>query len=296
MIEIMHVSKNISTKSVIKDLTWTIEKNTICGLVGPNGVGKSTLLRLISGVYHADEGEILIDGISVFENDHVKKRIVFVSDDPYYLNHATLESMKTFYQIFYPSFNNHMYHTLLKTFKVSEKEKIHTFSKGMKRQVSLILALSLSPDYLLLDEAFDGLDPVMRLMLKRILTDEILNRDFTVIISSHNLRELEDICDTICMLNDGKITVCGDIDTIKQDIHKFQVGFSEDVDIDVFNAIHPIHIQKRGKIITFVVKGDVDELTVFIEQLSPVLVDTLPISLEEVFVYEMEESGYAKID
>ncbi len=287
MIEIKNVSKTLFTNKVLKDITWTINDNTICGLVGPNGVGKSTLLRLLSGVYQADEGEILVDKQPVYDNDSVKKRIIFVSDDPYFLSQSTMKEMKNFYKIFYSTFNEEMYEYLLNEFKLNETEKIESFSKGMKRQVLLIIALSLSPDYLLLDEAFDGLDPVMRLSLKRILTDEILNRSLTVIISSHNLRELEDICDKICILNDGKVAIDGDIDDVKQNYFKFQLGFSEITDINRFNELHPIHIQQRGKLITLIVKGNHKEIMHFIKETNPVLIDEISINLEEVFVYEL---------
>lgn len=294
MIQLTSVSKSFDKKLVLDRIDWTVKKGSVFGLVGPNGAGKSTLLRIISGVIKADNGQVTVDGEFVYDEPLVKKRILFLADEPFFLHQSTLREMKEFYKIFYPSFDETMYTKLLNNFPIPENEKINTFSKGMKRQTGLILALSVNPDVLLLDESFDGLDPVMRLTLKRFISREILNRDMTVVISSHNLRELEDICDQIALIDNKKVVMSGEVDTIKGDFHKIQVGFSHDVKEDIFAFLNPLHVDKMGNVFVVVAKGDIEGILDSIKKLEPVLVTELPLNLEEIFVYEMEGRGYGK--
>ncbi|HAM62951.1 MAG: hypothetical protein A2Y20_08835 [Firmicutes bacterium GWF2_51_9] len=295
MIQLSHVSKSFDTKKVLDDVNWEVPQGSIFGLVGPNGAGKSTILRLISGVLLPDQGEITIAGQNVYNNPSVKKKILFVPDDPYFLPQTTLAEMKKFYEIFYPSFKESMYRKLLNNFPINEHAKINTFSKGMKRQANVILALSILPEVLLLDEAFDGLDPVMRLTLKRILTDQLLERKFTVVISSHNLRELEDICDRIALISDGKVGLNDEIENIRALYHKFQVGYTSLPEHSVFESFNPMHLEVRGNVAVLVVKGDAELLKQQLSETQPVLLDEIPITMEEVFVYEMEGKGYGQI-
>jgi len=294
MIQLTSVSKSFDNKLVLDRIDWTVKKGSVFGLVGPNGAGKSTLLRIISGVIKADNGQVTVDGEFVYDEPLVKKRILFLADEPFFLHQSTLREMKEFYKIFYPSFDETMYSKLLNNFPIPENEKINTFSKGMKRQTGLILALSVNPDVLLLDESFDGLDPVMRLTLKRFISREILNRDMTVVISSHNLRELEDICDQIALIDNKKVVMSGEVDSIKGDFHKIQVGFSHDVKEDIFAFLNPLHVDKMGNVFVVVAKGDIQGILDSIKKLEPVLVTELPLNLEEIFVYEMEGRGYGK--
>ena len=294
MIQLTSVSKSFDNKLVLDHIDWTVKKGSVFGLVGPNGAGKSTLLRIISGVIKADNGQVTVDGEFVYDEPLVKKRILFLADEPFFLHQSTLREMKEFYKIFYPSFDETMYTKLLNNFPIPENEKINTFSKGMKRQTGLILALAVNPDVLLLDESFDGLDPVMRLTLKRFISREILNRDMTVVISSHNLRELEDICDQIALIDNRKVVMSGEVDTIKGDFHKIQVGFSHDVKEDIFAFLNPLHVDKMGNVFIVVAKGEIDGLLESIKKLEPALVTELPLNLEEIFVYEMEGRGYGK--
>lgn len=294
MIQLTSVSKSFESKLVLDHIDWTVKKGSVFGLVGPNGAGKSTLLRIICGVIKADSGQVTVDGEFVYDEPMVKKRILFLADEPFFLHQSTLREMKEFYRIFYPSFDETMYTKLLNNFPIPENEKINTFSKGMKRQTGLILALAVNPDVLLLDESFDGLDPVMRLTLKRFISREILNRDMTVVISSHNLRELEDICDQIALIDNRKVVMSGDVDTIKGDFHKIQVGFSHDVKEDVFAFLNPLHVDKMGNVFVVVAKGEIEEILESIKKLDPALVTELPLNLEEIFVYEMEGRGYGK--
>lgn len=292
MINLKNINKQFDEKAVLENINWKVPKASIYGLVGPNGAGKSTLLRIISGVLKADEGTVLVNGVDVYDNPSIKKHILFVSDDPFFLPQSTIKEMRQFYELFYPSFNDSMYHSLLKKFGLSDTDKISDFSKGMKRQASIILALSCSPDILLLDEAFDGLDPVMRLNLKRIIANELMNREMTVIISSHNLRELEDICDRIALLNNHTITIQDEIESIRNQYHKIQLAYTNPIDDNVLHDLDPMYFDKRGNVYMIVLKGDLEDKMKQIKETQPVLCEEIPISMEEVFVYEMEANGY----
>lgn len=292
MINLKNINKHFDNKHVLEHVNWDIPKASIYGLVGPNGAGKSTLLRIIAGVLKADEGSVLVNGVDVYDNPSVKKHILFVSDDPFFLPQSTIKEMRQFYELFYPSFNDSMYHSLLKKFGLSDTDKINDFSKGMKRQASIILALSCSPDILLLDEAFDGLDPVMRLNLKRIIANELLNREMTVIISSHNLRELEDICDRIALLNNHTIAIQDEIESIRNQYHKIQLAYTNPIDDKILHDLNPMYFDKRGNVYMIVLKGELDDKMKQIKETQPVLCEEIPITMEEVFVYEMEANGY----
>ncbi len=294
MIQLKAVTKSFDNSLVLDQVDWFVRKGSVFGLVGPNGAGKSTILRLISGVITPESGVVTLDDQPVYDNPLAKLRILFLSDDPFYLHQATIEEMKEFYKLFYPSFNETMYQRLLNNFPVPTKKKINDFSKGMKRQVGLILALSVNPDVLLLDESFDGLDPVMRLTLKRFIAQEMSNREMTVVISSHNLRELEDICDQIALIDNKKVVMSGQVDTIKEEFHKFQVGFRDVLDVAGFNGLDIIHQEQVGNVFTLVIKGSLEVIKAQLESLDPALYVELPLNLEEIFVYEMEARGYGK--
>lgn len=294
MIQLKAVTKSFDNSLVLDIVDWFVRKGSVFGLVGPNGAGKSTILRLISGVITPESGVVTLDDQPVYDNPLAKQRILFLSDDPFYLHQATIEEMKEFYKLFYPSFNETMYQRLLNNFPVPTKKKINDFSKGMKRQVGLILALSVNPDVLLLDESFDGLDPVMRLTLKRFIAQEMSNREMTVVISSHNLRELEDICDQIALIDNKKVVMSGQVDTIKDEFHKFQVGFRDVLDVAGFNGLDIIHQEQVGNVFTLVIKGSLEVIKAQLESLDPALYVELPLNLEEIFVYEMEARGYGK--
>ena len=295
MIALKNIKKSFDSKLVLENINWDIPKGSIYGLVGPNGAGKSTLLRLMSGVLSPDEGQITVEGQIVYDNPSAKKKIMFVPDDPFFLTQSNLKEMKKFYQIFYSTFNETMYQKLLNHFKLNENDKITDFSKGMKRQASVILALSCDPEVLLLDEAFDGLDPVMRLMFKRLITDELMNREITVIISSHNLGELEDICDSIALLDHGTISIQDEVENIRSNYHKLQIGYLNEQADDVFKGINPLHLEQRGHVYLMVAKGDIASIRALIDETHPILLEEIPITMEEVFVYEMEAKGYGQL-
>lgn len=291
MIEIRNISKSFDTKQVLNNLSLTVENGKVLGLVGPNGSGKSTLLRIISGILYADSGFLTLDEQPIYDNINAKSKIFFVADEPYFFNGATLKDMKEFYKIFYSNFSEELYRKALSIFNVSENTKISNMSKGMKRQVTLILALSCESDYLLLDEAFDGLDPIMRLSLKRFIADEMERRKLTVIISSHNLRELEDICDSIAFLSEGTIITEGNIDTVKQSLHKIQFSVSSDIE-SALQDFDIIHKTITGSVVTIVTRNTLEEVEAKLLPLNPIILEELPLKLEEIFVYEMEAKGY----
>lgn len=294
MLKINDISIAFDKKEVLNGVDWQLEEGKVYGLVGPNGSGKSTLLRIISGVLKPDHGDVILNDQNVYNNPNIKGTISFVSDDFYFLNGSSLNEMKAFYKSFYPDFSESVYHNLLDIFPINEKEKISAFSKGMKRQASLILCLATGPKLLLLDEAFDGLDPVMRLSLKRYISDQMIDSQLTVIVSSHNLRELEDICDSIALIDHRKVVLNESIDNYRLQYHKFQLGFSESIDKSIFDDFKPLKVDGNGKVYTLVLKGDKDSLCEELSLLNPIILETLSLSLEELFVYEMEERGYGK--
>ena len=292
MIEIKNLYKNFKDKEVLKDVSLTIEDGKVFGLVGINGAGKSTLLRTICGVYQADSGDILIDGENVYENEKVKKNIFFLPDDPYYNNNTTPNSLKDIYKVFY-NLDEEKYYQYINLFKIPLNKSMNKFSKGMKRQVFISLALSIKPKYLLLDEAFDGLDPLARLTFKRALIDLIDEGNSTVIISSHSLRELEDICDSYGLLDNKNIASSGEISEAIESVHKYQVAFKEIMEASDFDFEFK-SFSKDGRIIKFVVNENYEEFSKLISKYNPLIIDEIPIDFEELFIIEVESRGYLK--
>ena len=290
MIKINNLSKKFSDKQVLKDLNLEIEDGKVFGLVGINGAGKSTLLRLISGIYQADHGSILIDGEEVYENEKIKNHIFFLPDEPYYSANTTPLSLIDLYQTFY-DFDTTEYLNYLKHFSLPLKKSMHNFSKGMKRQVFISLALSIKPKYLLLDEAFDGLDPLARLTFKRGLIDLVTNNATTVIISSHSLRELEDICDSYGLIDQMTISSSGDISTSLEQMHKYQVAFENVPKKDDF-PVDFISYQQDARIIKVVVKEEKEIFAEKIKQFKPLIIDEIKIDFEELFIIQVESRGY----
>ena len=256
-------------------------------MVGVNGAGKSTLLRCISGIYQRDAGLIEFDGRDTYKDEKVRKDIFFVNDEPYYPLAANIKSLKDFYASYY-EFDEEAYQKNLKLFDLDENKPISSFSKGMKRQTLLLFALAIRPKLLLLDEAFDGLDPLVRMNLKKNLYDFIQDSDATIIISSHNLKELEDICDTYGILEDGKISTYGDLLESKANINKYQLAFKEDIDESFFDQFEVLHKHKEGSVYSLVIKGDKEETVRKLEELNPLILDTLSVNFEELFIYEHE--------
>lgn len=292
MITASFVTKRFSDTIALQKLNCTIPEGCIYGLVGSNGSGKSTLLRLISGIYRPEEGSITIDGSPVFDNPDVKKRIVFVPDELYFLPHANLRRMEQLYASVYEGFSHERFETLLKEFALDPNKALNTFSKGMRRQAATILALSCCADYILFDETFDGLDPVMRNLVKNLLYGEVMEHKATAVITSHSLRELEDTCDQLALLHKGGIIFESDVDHLKTSLFKVQIAFADEYGRDLFEGIDLLSYAKHGSVSTMIVRGDREKTEDQLKALRPVLFEVLPLSLEEVFVYEMGQRGY----
>ena len=292
MIEAIQLTKTFDSFTALDHFSTKIPDGAIYGLVGSNGSGKSTLLRLISGIYRPDGGRILVDGVEPFEHPLTKDKVVHVSDDLYFLPHSNMDEMAGFYGGIYASFDMGVYKQIRERFPIDPKKKITTFSKGMKRQVALILALSCCPRVLLLDEAFDGLDPVIRGALRKILADLIAEQSLTVVIASHNLRELEDLCDFMGLLHQGKVIFEREIDEVKLGFCKVQAGFTVMPANEQLEQLNIMQKEQTGSVLNLIVRGNSEEIMRYVETWSPLFVETVPLTLEEVFIHEMEAVGY----
>lgn len=290
MIEIKNLSKGFGTKKVLQNINLSIEDGKVFGLVGINGAGKSTLLRLISGIYKADAGKVLINNEDVYENESVKSSIFFLPDEPYYESNTTPLSLITLYKTYY-EFDEKEYLKYLEDFKLPLKKTLKNFSKGMKRQVFISLALSIRPKYLLLDEAFDGLDPLARLSFKRAIVSLVEEKKTTIIISSHSLRELEDVCDSYGLIDKMSIASSGDINDSINKIHKYQVAFDNVPSKDEFE-LDFISYSQDGRIIKVVVDENLEEFSKKVAKFNPLLIDEIAIDFEELFMIEVERRGY----
>ncbi len=293
MIEIKNIRKSFDGFEAVKSISASIEEGSVFGLVGTNGAGKSTLLRMLSGVIKPDDGEILIDGESVYENEKVKANVFYISDEQHFFAAATPDEMMKFYADLYPGFDKVRYAELMEKFKLSGKRKISTFSKGMKKQLSVILGVCANTKYLLCDETFDGLDPVMRQAVKKLFIADMEDRKMTPVIASHNLRELEDICDHVGLLHEGGILFSRDMDDMKLNIHKIQAVFESDADKANFeNSVEVLTEESRGSLNTYTVRGSVEDLSAAIRGVNTIFQEILPLSLEEIFISETEVVGY----
>lgn len=293
MIEALNVSKSFNDIKAVDDITATIKDGTVFGLIGTNGAGKSTFLRMASGVLKPDKGEILIDKIPVFENEQAKEKIFYISDEQHFLPSSTGNDMKRFYKKFYRRFDEKRFDDFMDKFELDRNRKISTFSKGMKKQVSVICGVCANTEYLFCDETFDGLDPVVRQAVKSIFAGEIEERNLTPVVASHNLRELEDICDHVGLLHRGGILLSKDLEEMKFNIHKIQCVFNNEKDEEVlYGKIDIINREKRGSLVTITARGTQVEIVDAIKDFNPVFYEVLPLSLEEIFISETEVVGY----
>lgn len=293
MIEVMSISKSFGDIKAITDISTTIREGSVFGLVGTNGAGKSTFMRILSGILKADKGSVKIDNMEVFENIQAKKLICFIPDTPYYFNNATVKEMMEYYKIIYPEFSEFRFIELVEKFGLDMKRKINTFSKGMKKQVSVLLGICTNTKYLLCDETFDGLDPVMRQAVKSIFASEILNREFTPIIASHNLRELEDICDHVGLLHEGGILLSRDLEDMRFEIHKLQyVIQNPTAEEEILKELDVMQYEKRGSLVSLTVRGKKETILALVGSKKPLFYEILPLSLEEIFICETEVAGY----
>ncbi|WP_102348198.1 ABC transporter ATP-binding protein [Bacillus sp. Marseille-P3661] len=294
MIKVTNISKSFDGLEAVKDVSLQIEKGSIYGLLGSNGAGKTTLLKILAGIYKQDSGQISIADKQVFENVSLKQKIIFLPDSLYFFSQYTIKQMADYYRSLFPSWNEERFQKLGEVFPIDQNKKIHRLSKGMQRQVAFRLTLSTMPDVLLLDEPIDGLDAVMRQKVKNLLFQDVAEREMTVLISSHNLREVEDICDHIGILHQGQIIIEKDLDDLKSDVHKIQVAFkSGQIPEDFRNGLDILYEEQRGSVLLCIVRGKEEEVTAKVSASHPVLFDLLPLTLEEIFIYEMGDVGYA---
>ncbi len=293
MIKVTNASKHFGEFTALNKMNAEIAEGSIYGLIGSNGAGKSTFLRLITGIYQAEGGTVEIDGENVWNNPKAKQKFLYVPDELFFIPGANMNRMAKMYKEYYKDFDQERFELLTKRFGLNPKANISTFSKGMKRQAATILALSCKPQYLFFDETFDGLDPVMRKLVKDEIMEDVKERKITVVITSHSLRELEDVCDQLTLLHKGGVIFESDVVNLKTSLFKIQVAFDEEYDETKFEGIEFLNFSKKGRVSNFIVRGERNEVAAKIEEMKPLLVDVLPLSLEEVFVYEMEALGYA---
>ena len=294
MIEIRHLSHTLGKNIILDDVNLTIPDSTVMGLVGIHGAGKTTLLRLMSGVYLPDKGKIFYDGDREPCDEKTRQDIFFLPDDPYYTMNATGKSMREMYKIFYPRFDDTVYWRFLEEYGLDEKKPIRTFSKGMRRQLYIAIALAARPKYLLHDEAFDGLDPLARKSFREAINKYVDEEDTTVIISSHSLRELEDFCDMYALIDAKTVSSSGDIADRVSRLCKFQLAFIGDIPELALRALPSVSLDIQGRFVRIIMEGDRDECAAKLNALSPAVIDEMPMNFEEAFIHEVDRKGGAR--
>ena len=290
MIEIKNVSKSFDGFRALDNLTLTVPTGSIYGLIGPNGAGKSTIIRHITGIYRQDEGQVLVDGQPVFENPLIKSKIAYIPDDVFFFTQATIRDMMKFYKGVYPDFSVERYEKLRKAFDLNEKSKMRSLSKGMQKQAAFWLTASMCPQVLVLDEPVDGLDPVMRRQVWSILMSDAAENGTTVLVSSHNLRELEDVCDHVGIMNKGKMLLEHSLSDLQENIAKVQLALPEGESLP--QTVDILHQSSTVRLQTLIVRGKAPEITKKLELCHPLFMDVIPVSLEEVFIYELGGEHY----
>ena len=295
MIEVRDAVKKFDGFAALDGTTLTVPAGSVYGLVGPNGAGKSTLIRHLTGIYRQDSGEVTIGGEQVWENAALKARIAAIPDDWYFFMQSTVRDMMRFYKGFYPSFSMERYEKLKEVFNIDEKRAIRRLSKGMQKQVAFWLALSCMPDYLVLDEPVDGLDPVMRRQVWSLVMGDVAQRGTTVLVSSHNLRELEDVCDHVGIMDHGRVLLERSLAQLQDNMVKLQVVFRDGVN-EVPPELPVLHASRVGRIHTLIMRMNAEEATARLSAYDPLLVDAVPLTLEEIFIYELGGADYAVKD
>ena len=295
MIEVRDAVKKFDGFAALDGANLLVPQGSVYGLVGPNGAGKSTLIRHLTGIYRQDGGTVRVDGQPVWENAALKARIAAIPDDWYYFMQSTVRDMMRFYKGFYPSFSTERYEKLKEVFNIDEKRTVRRLSKGMQKQVAFWLALSCMPDYLILDEPVDGLDPVMRRQVWSLVMGDVAQRGTTVLVSSHNLRELEDVCDHVGIMDHGKVLLERSLAQLQDNMVKLQVVFQDGV-TEVPPELPVLHASKVGRIHTLIMRMNAEEATAKLSTYNPLLVDAVPLTLEEIFIYELGGADYAVKD
>ncbi|MBQ1305967.1 MAG: ABC transporter ATP-binding protein [Erysipelotrichales bacterium] len=292
MMEIHDLSKSYGEIPALRKISLEIKDGESFGLIGTNGAGKSTLLRILAGIYRPDTGYVEVDGETLRDNAAVRENIFYVSDEQFFFPNATSEEVAAYYAKFYPNFDKTGFSRRTKEFGLDPKRRVRTYSKGMKKQLSMITALCSGAKYLLFDETFDGLDPVSRQAMKSLLAEQLLNRSVTPVFASHNLRELEDICDHIGLLHKGGILLSENLEDLKLNLHKFQYVLPEGADRTDIDRLRILSKSVTGRLETIVVRGDAEEIEAVLRAANPVFEERIPLTLEEIFISETEVAGY----
>lgn len=296
MIEVKNVVKTFDGFAALNDATLSVPTGAVYGLVGPNGAGKSTIIRHLTGIFRQDSGTVRLGGEDVWENAALKAKIAAIPDDWYYFNSAGIGDMMRFYKGFYPNFSTERYEKLREVFELDEKRPIRRFSKGMQKQAAFWLALSAMPDYLILDEPVDGLDPVMRRQVWSLMMGDVAERGTTVLVSSHNLRELEDVCDHVGILNHGKVLLERSLSDLQDNTVKLQVAYQGVTEPPLPAELNILHRSHVGRVYTYIVRGSSQEIMRRMQITEPVLLESIPLTLEEIFIYELGGVDYAAKD
>lgn len=286
MIKIENINKSFDQFKALNDLNIHVNKGSIYGLVGTNGSGKTTIIKHITGIIRPDSGQITIAGENVYDNREIKQKLGFIPDDLFFFSTYNLKEMSKFYKEIYPNWNQERYDHMVEQFELSEKNKLSKFSKGMQKQAAFILTMSTMPYYLILDEPIDGLDPIVRKLVWKYIVNDVAEREMTVLVSSHNLRELEGICDSIGIISAGHMVMERDLDELKSDIHKIQVAYKDKPE-NPYNGLTVLHQETRGTLDLLIIRNKKELVEEIINKSNPVLFDMLPLSLEEIFIYEL---------
>ena len=293
MIEVKNVVKTFDGFAALNDATLSVPTGAVYGLVGPNGAGKSTIIRHLTGIFRQDSGTVRLGGEDVWENAALKAKIAAIPDDWYYFNSAGIGDMMRFYKGFYPNFSTERYEKLREVFELDEKRPIRRFSKGMQKQAAFWLALSAMPDYLILDEPVDGLDPVMRRQVWSLMMGDVAERGTTVLVSSHNLRELEDVCDHVGILNKGKVLLERSLSDLQDNTVKIQAAYAAAEEPALPPELEVLHRSAVGRVYTYIIRGRREDILHRMQALSPLLLEAIPLTLEEIFIYELGGADYA---
>ncbi|MBR3059334.1 MAG: ATP-binding cassette domain-containing protein [Oscillospiraceae bacterium] len=294
MIEVKSVTKTFGGFKALDELSMTVPTGAVYGLVGPNGSGKSTIIRHIMGIYRPDSGEILSDGQPIYENPEIKGKMAYIPDEIFYFNSAGIRDMRDFYRGVYPAFDLNRYEKLKEIFPLDDRMPIRRMSKGMQKQAAFWLSLCMRPEILVLDEPVDGLDPVMRRQIWSLLMADAAERGITVLVSSHNLRELEDVCDHVGILDHGRLLLERSLSELQENITKVQLALREEKPLPA--GLNLVHESVSGRLHTLILRGDTREILTRLQELEPLYMDALPLSLEEIFIYELGGNDYAVKD
>lgn len=292
MIKICNLTKKFDNFTALDNMNMHVEKGCVYGLVGPNGAGKTTAIKHIAGVMMPDSGDVFISDSKVFENISVKQKMVYIPDDVFFFPSYTIKDMKNFYKSIYPLWNEERFSHLADVFGIDTNRRVQRLSKGMQKQVAFWLGICTMPEVMILDEPIDGLDPVMRRKVWSLILQDVAERGTTVLISSHNLRELEDVCDHVGIMHQGRVVLEKRLDDIKSDVHKLQVAFKDEISDELIRELAPMHISKYGSVTFMIVRGAREKIIEAAGRYSPVLLDILPLTLEEIFIYELGGLGY----